>query len=373
MTYSEYKKGEVLTHGRGKGKLRPPNFGARGKRKGFKVNIEEPISVIEKNKPSLHMSEEERIEQESKEMVEAVHKASMQYYADTTGFDSYERFKCAEGVCLEGTGEEVKESYIMLKAKEWVFVETDMISSIAYEADGHTIKTESLPYVNSNSEIIGNEDLVRFYKTHLGSFVFLNHEHSLKKVKGVILDVVLREINIGTVDEPIIAYYSRGLLAVSRKEDPVLCTALDNSEIKFSSMGVLYSSIRCSKCGAVTEKNQETGSWDFCIHLSMMKGLRYEDEGKNIRMVARELTSTKPGEEEGVNAIEFFEQSLLTVDPAFSGAIVDSSSMETLDVEKELVLAVGDAYLKKPAFTKFLQDGTIKKVVRNKAKRKSDA
>jgi hypothetical protein len=353
-------------------KLRPPNVALKGKKRKEQPTVDtdhtkKAEKLKDKNVTPLikgFQSSSKKIE--DLDFFDTVYNSSVEFHKQFKPVD-FKKYTCGSGSskCIIEEDKNKNKRTIVLDPKEWAFGEADLLTSLNTEENGFTIKENCIPYVNGKAECIRSLDLVKYYKTHIGAFVLVNHKQDLSKVKGVILDVVLREI---VLEDKSKIYYSRGLIAVNRKKDSKLAKALEQGKIKFGSMGSFYSSVTCGYCGMVGLQGSTNDT--RCIHLKMMKGQNYTKPNGGLGCIVEWWNAHD--EENKKTPIEFIEYSLLVckddsvggscrgVNPAWSGSVVSSKSVEGLKTTKPVKIEVEELYLRKPAFQMFLRNGDIK-------------
>ncbi|EJF05930.1 hypothetical protein ThvES_00020100, partial [Thiovulum sp. ES] len=199
-----------------------------------------------------------------------------------------------------------KSSKLMrFKADDWVFTQVTAITSAKKTKDGK-VSQNSFQYVNTNGIAISNEDLLKYYKSFIGSHNYKDHEQEVSKSYGVVLDAVIRPVN-KTGDT---VYYVDLLIATNRHKDPAWARAIETQKVKYVSMGADSSSIQCSKCGNIAVKDT-----DICEHLLFETGLFYIDKDGNKQITSGWISDKKS--DYSIGSIEFEEISYLTVSPAY--------------------------------------------------------
>lgn len=335
--------------------LRPPNVGVKGKKvKQSSMKPTIPSKIVNPPQASINKGLDDlalkgfRIGKEiSDEFV-------------TLGF---EVAQCAgKEICLNKIPENKDRTVIELNPEEWVFSEADMVTSWNTQDDGLTLTQNSLAYVNKKNEGIKTPDLLKYYNSFIGAYVFKNHVQDENLAKGVVLDATLRSIVIGTIDRngeqvPERIFYVRGLQAFNKKDDALLAEAVRKGDIKYCSMGNAYFNKQCSKCGATGLKTDEGDT--RCVHLKLSLGQYYEAQNGETSKIVEWWSDTDNNGNE--NFIEFIEISALTIDPAFNGAIV-RHNMDVIKVNRPIRVEIDSIYLKKPAFQRYLKRGDIKVV-----------
>jgi hypothetical protein len=350
-------------------RLRPPNLALKGQKQNREGSLTEPKEPIKEPKIDGSNSEEKEEEPQPKKDFLSVSLNTSTKFHKLYKNSGYKKLECAEGdeVCVvEGSQNKVRT--IELIPEYWAFAEADMVSSVNCESDGITLTQASIPYVNQKAECIRTPDLLKNYHTFKGAFVLVNHNQKLEEQKGVILDAVLREIEIAEGEK---VFYVRGLLAVNKQDDENLYQAVKENKVKFGSMGSLYRSTQCSKCGAI---GLDTGVSDTrCVHLKLgMKGQTYKRPNGTLSKIVEWWNSK---DLEGNPApIDFVEYSLLVcrdgqvngvctgVNPAFNGSIVRDTANEVTSIasDKPIRVEVEEIFLRKPAFQKYLKNKQIK-------------
>ena len=341
-----------------KNSLRPPNLSARGKKR-VKSPVSSDIPTAYKEPPKISINNEglksftKQVKDNPKE-VKKRYKNIGYNIEDSAGELCVTKIPSSPFVTLE------------LSHNDWVFGEADMVASWNVEDDGITITHNSLDYINKKAEGIRSADLVKYYDSFIGAWVFKNHEQKEEVSKGVILDATLRTIEIGTrevkdsdgkvktEDESI--FYTRGLLAVNRADDKELSKAFEEGKILYGSMGNLYFNKQCSYCG---HKGLKAANVDTrCIHMKLALGQFTETAYGKRKIVEFWSPEDNKGNE---RFIQFYEYSLLTISPAFNGSRVwRQQTIDILKPETNVTIQVEEKYLKKEAFQKYIKNGQIK-------------
>lgn len=351
-----------------KNSLRPPNLSARGKKK-HKSPVTSDIPSSIKEPPQISINNEGL--KDFKKQVTNEPKATKRRYKEI----GYNIETCAgDELCVTKIPTTPKV-LIELSNKDWVFGEADMVASWNVEDDGLTLTHNSLNYINKKAEGIKSADLVKFYDSFIGAWVFKNHIQKEEESKGVILDATLRTIDIGKRDikdsdgnvtqEDESIFYTRGLLAVNRHDDEPLARAFEEGKILYGSMGNLYFNKQCSYCGHYGMKAKSMDS--RCIHMKLALNQFVETKyGK--RKIVEYWSPVDSNDNE--RFIQFYEYSILTVSPAFNGSRVwRQQAIDVLKTDTPIRIEVEEKYLKKEAFQKYIKNGQIK--ILNKTEEKS--
>jgi hypothetical protein len=205
------------------------------------------------------------------------------------------------------------EVRLVFNSNDWVFTQATALASLPLNEDGFTIPPEASYLVNGNGNAFSNEIISKYYKSFIGAHNYVDHNQDPTHSHGVICDVVLRKMPVKDMPEEF-CYYVDILVATSKRKDPKWASMVERGEVRYLSMGCVSSSIVCSRCGNVSRNEDED-----CEHQTFELGLNYIDDYGKKTMVAG-LVSDDP-DEEGESYVEFIEESYLSVDPAFQGAI----------------------------------------------------
>lgn len=205
---------------------------------------------------------------------------------------------------------------LVFSSNDWMFTQATALCSLPLEEDGFSIPPEASHLVNGNGNAFSNEIIAKYYKSFIGAHNYVDHNQDPSDSRGVIIDVLLRRVNVeGMEDHPDgWCYYVDILVATNKRKDPKWAAMVESGEVRYLSMGCVSSAIVCSKCGNISRDESED-----CEHQTFELGLHYINE-KGEKVIVAGLVSDEP-DENGESYVEFVEESYLSVDPAFSGAI----------------------------------------------------
>lgn len=215
---------------------------------------------------------------------------------------------------VKSADEPANKNYVLLdfNSDDWVFTQSTIVASVNLEENGFSITPDSAEHINCNGNGWDSALLAKWYKTFIGAHNYKDHVQEKYQSKGIILDAVLRKIDI---DDAIgYVYYVDILVATNKNKDRVWADAVAKGKIKWMSMGAVSSSLTCSRCG-----NVSFGEEDDCEHQIFEVGMNYIDDKGIKRKIASLITDEiNP---EGNGFMVFQEASYLSVDPAYKGAV----------------------------------------------------
>lgn len=223
---------------------------------------------------------------------------------------------------------------LALPARDFLFAQTSIVSSVMLEDNSHLIRPETAQFVNANGDTWSNQSLRANYESFIGAFNFVNHDQRPEKSVGFIADAALRQIWIDP-KERIFIYYVDILVATSR-EFTKLCEGILTSKIEYLSMGCDMEISTCSACGNVAEDE-----FDLCPHLQDSKGKSFIDKHGVKRVTAEILGNAERG------SVVFVEASWLTEPPAFGGAA--KRSVMSLDSDATVIVQMPGWAAQRPA------------------------
>ncbi len=232
------------------------------------------------------------------------------------------------------------DARLVFNSNDWVFTQATALCSLPLAEDGFTVPQAAAHLVNNNGNAFSNEIIEKYYKTFIGAHNYIDHKQEPSHSHGVIIDVLLRKLPVEGIKDGF-CYYVDILIATSKRKDPKWAAMVESGEVRYLSMGCVSSSIVCSRCGNVSRDETED-----CEHLTFELGLHYINS-KGQKTIVAGLVSDEP-DEEGNSYVEFIEESYLSVDPAFSGAI--QGHVLTLEPDTEVEVIVPRAATKREAF-----------------------
>jgi hypothetical protein len=203
----------------------------------------------------------------------------------------------------------------------FLFTQCTIVSSVATEADGHTIKSSSAHIVNANGNAWTNAVLLATFRTFIGGENYREHVQVPSLSYGKILDAVIRPFRYKKGDDVSDVFICDILVATARKHE-LLCRDIECGKLKTLSMGTTCSKIQCSQCGTIFGDEDEQ-----CEHIKENLGGIYIDS-KGIKRIVAELCgaslfNAKTGQWEGIpDSNKFIEASWVWI-PAYDGAVVN--------------------------------------------------
>jgi hypothetical protein len=204
---------------------------------------------------------------------------------------------------------------------EWLLSHVSIVASVDTElADptdpksNYLIKPEHSDFVNNNDDCWERELLKKCYHTFLGANNYVEHVQIPELSKGKIVDVALREVDLGkdVAGNPNTTLYVDLLVATNKKHEQ-LCQQIESGEFNAMSMGCLIQYSICSRCG-----NKAHDETEACEHIKYYKGNEFYDSNGKKRVIA-ELCGHKDDPE----SVKFIEASWVK-NPAFPGAVLRS-------------------------------------------------
>ena len=231
---------------------------------------------------------------------------------------------------------------LKFNTKDWVFTQATAIASVNITPDTKwQITDDTLQYVNSNGNAWITQDLEKWYKSMVGAMNLKDHvdpsENGL--IYGVIIDARPRKIKVPSGYIILVDI----LVATNRHVDEDWADAIENSKIRFMSVGFVCDFCFCSKCGHLYALDG-TG---VCEHCTFERNMLYYDTFGRKSKVAEIPTTRK-----GVGRAYFSEVSYLSVDPAFTGAV--KSYNYDLPKNSDVIVTMPVSALKRPALKEFL-------------------
>lgn len=114
---------------------------------------------------------------------------------------------------------------------------------------------------NSNGDFFAHEELLKTYKSFIGSSVFIDHDDdNVEKARGIILDAIYNQNG----------YFVELLLAIDKKAFPQLANGIEKKYLTGTSMGCRCEYAICSICGHKAYSDE-----DVCEHIQNYKGTTY--------------------------------------------------------------------------------------------------
>ena len=153
------------------------------------------------------------------------------------------------------------------------------------------------PYMNSNGDIFPEDELIRAAPTWIGKGLYCNHQSSdVEKLRGIIIDT--------QYDHKSKALWA--LVALDRKNFPILASQVKNGTIRSVSMGTAVKRSFCTLCG-----NEAIVEADYCQHIKGGYKNKIMDDGFGRKVLVGEINV-------GLNGVEL---SLVSI-PADSQATI---------------------------------------------------
>lgn len=246
---------------------------------------------------------------------------------------------------------------IRFESSKFIVFQSTIVASVKLDSNSYfLIDPKASKFINSNGEGWSNESLYNNYKSFIGAFACLDHpDYPEQDNVGVILDAILRKRWINK-DQGTFVYYVDILVAIDKQaKQGQLARLILNGSIQYMSMGCNVAISYCSRCGQSvdyeTNSSNQYNNLDMCSHLMYSKGKRYIDNSGKERIVAELL-----GKE--ANSVEFIEASVLSIKPAFSGAIL-SRILPITTSAKYIELSMPTKYTNKGAVKKYLLPKSI--------------
>ena len=139
------------------------------------------------------------------------------------------------------------------------------------------------PYMNSNGDIFPEDELVRAASTWIGKGLYCNHQSSdVEKLRGIIIDT--------QYDSKSKALWA--LVALDRKNFPILASQVQNGTIRNVSMGTAVKRSFCTLCG-----NEAVVEADYCTHIKSGFKNKIVDNGHGKQVLVGEINV-------GLNGVE---------------------------------------------------------------------
>ena len=201
---------------------------------------------------------------------------------------------------------------------KYLFSHASIVSSVATEADGHTIVPCCSDLINKNANAWTNPVLLATFKSFIGGHNWVEHNQVVSDSRGRILDVIIRPItyenDLGSAD-----VYFVDILIGTHRRHVQLVSEIENGEYDSLSMGCLAAKVQCSKCGKVFSDNDES-----CSHIQKELLTEYHKNGKAHTVAELCGSSTLV---DGVwvgdpSSCQFIEASWVRR-PAFQGAVLN--------------------------------------------------
>ena len=139
------------------------------------------------------------------------------------------------------------------------------------------------PYMNSNGDIFPEDELVKAATSWIGKGLYCNHQSSdVEKLRGIIIDT--------QYDSKSKALWA--LVALDRKNFPVLASQVQNGTIRNVSMGTAVKRSFCTLCG-----NEAVVEADYCVHIKQGLKNKIVDNGYGKPVLVGEINV-------GLNGVE---------------------------------------------------------------------
>lgn len=234
-------------------------------------------------------------------------------------------------------------SLVTLSAKDYLFTQNTICSSVCLEPNTHLIYPFANNLVNSNGETWSNPVLKKHYSSFIGAWNYLNHVQIPAKSIGFIADAALRKLPIE--ENPEFYVYYVDILVCTHRENSKIVEKIALGDIMYLSMGCDVLSSTCSKCGHLVDYSDGSNP-DLCQHLLVEKGKSYQDKNGTFRVCAELLGDESP------NGCTFTEASFLTQTPAFGGAV--KRNILPIEPDQSVEISLPSWALQKPALKKYL-------------------
>jgi hypothetical protein len=183
------------------------------------------------------------------------------------------------------------------------------VAGVEVEADGHTVVSPHLHYINDNGNAWTNSVLLESYHSFIMAENFVEHVSIPEFSKGKCLDAVawVVEKQYNGYKEPVPTVFVDTLIATNKKKHPLVVKKIITGVLNSVSMGcdILWSV--CSRCG----KEIEEGYDEPCDHIKNELGKYYIDK-KGIKRRVAELCG-RPGVRDSCS----FKEISLVSRPAF--------------------------------------------------------
>jgi hypothetical protein len=202
-------------------------------------------------------------------------------------------------------------SVVCLSSNDYVFHQVTALSSC--QIDGFIISSDTTKFINDNNNAWSHTHLKQYYSSFIGGHNYYEHQQEPSKSLGFICDARIRPVKIN--EEGVMVYYCDLLIAtnISKPYNHTLTENIARGQITTFSMGCESTSIRCSRCGLISEDSEND-----CNHLMFQLGDGFlTKEGKDSQTAAIIFDKAADGTQ---GSIEFYEISYVK-DPAFPGAV----------------------------------------------------
>lgn len=131
------------------------------------------------------------------------------------------------------------------------------------------------PYTNSNGDLFPEEELIKAAPTWIGKGLYCNHQSSdVEKLRGIIIDT--------QYDTATKALW--GLVALDRKNFPILASQVKNGTIRNVSMGTAVKHSFCTVCG-----NEAIVEADYCPHIKNKLKNKFIDAEDGRKILVGEI------------------------------------------------------------------------------------
>ena len=204
-------------------------------------------------------------------------------------------------------------------SSKWLLSHVSIMASVDVEQDNALdpkknwrIIPEHSQFVNNNGDSWERSLLARTYGTFLGANNYVEHNQVVALAKGKVIDVALREVNLGTRanGQPLTTLYVDILIATSWEHDD-LCNKILSGEFNAVSMGCSCKYTICSRCGNVAHDESE-----LCEHVRFFRRQMYYDND-GVQRIISELC----GSADDPSSVTFVDASWVR-NPAFPGAVL---------------------------------------------------
>lgn len=220
---------------------------------------------------------------------------------------------------------DLKVDWKVFSVKDYLFTHDTIVTSVATESDGFTIRPATEELVNANGNAWTSPVLLNCFRTFIGGENYKEHVQVPSMSLGKILDAIIREAThkgekIHVVDI---------LVATNRKHANIV-RRIENKELTTLSMGATAQKVQCSVCGQIIDTVKKE---PVCTHLEHNLGKHVMFDGKK-KFCAELCGAMDPRTGEYIpDSCDFIEASWVE-QPAFEGAVTNYF-IETPEIRAE--------------------------------------